>query len=253
MPSLPPALRRHRFAILAAVVVVLLVAVVGPFVYTHLINDPADKASVDDIRISTTTTAHGPSDDGASTTSDPGGSTGDASGIDGTWTVQRNDQAFAGYRVKEVLFGQDTEAVGRTEDVTGTLTASGTTITAVDITVDMTSVTSDESRRDGQFRGRIMSTDQFPTATFRLTKPIELGTLPAEGAIIQAEATGDLTLRGVTRSVTIPLTAKHQGDTLVVQGLGDISFDDFDIPDATFGPATVGRTGQVELLLVFTR
>jgi polyisoprenoid-binding protein YceI len=248
MPRLPAAVHRHRAKIIGAVVVVLLVAVVGPFVYTHYINEPAEKASVDDIQI-TTTTDHDSSAERSSTSA----SSSSSSGIDGTWTVQDNDKAFAGYRVKEVLFGQDTEAVGRTKDVTGTLTASGTTITAVDITVDMTSVTSDESRRDGQFTGRIMATDQFPTATFVLTRPIDLGSLPAEGDTMRAEATGDLTLRGVTRSVTIPLTAKRQGDTLVVQGLGAVSFDDFDIPDATFGPAKVGRTGQVELLLVFAR
>jgi polyisoprenoid-binding protein YceI len=243
VPTLPPAFRRHRAKVIGALVVVLLVAVVGPFVYTHFINEPAERATVDDIEISTTSTV------------DPGGSSHDApsSGIDGTWTVQANDQAFAGYRVKEVLFGQDTEAVGRTRDVTGRLTAAGTTISTAEITVDMTSVASDERRRDGQFSGRIMATDRFPTARFALTTPIELGTLPAEGATIHAEATGDLTLRGVTRSLTIPLTAKRQGDTLVVQGLGDVSFDDFSIPDATFGPATVGRTGQVELLLVFER
>ena len=245
MPSLPPAFRRHRAKLIAAAVVVLLVAVVGPFVYINVIqDDPPPPPSVDDV-------ATGSADGSSSTTSGP--SDASSAGIDGTWEVQRSDDVFAGYRVKEVLFGQDTEAVGRTGKVTGTLTAAGTTITKVDVEVDMTSVESDESRRDGQFRGRIMSTDQFPTATFSLTEPIDLGTLPTEGQAVEVDATGDLTLRGVTRRVTIPLDAKRQGDELVVSGSLEVDYDDFQIPDATFGPATVGRTGHLELLLVFER
>ena len=32
-----------------------------------------------------------------------------------------------------------------------------------------------------------------------------------------------------------------------------VDFDDFEIPDASGGPAKVGRDGELELLLVFTR
>lgn len=251
MPTVPPAIRQHRNKIVAAVVAVLLVTVAGPWVYLNVIQEDApDKPSVDDISVSgessTSTTAS------AGTTA-PTGSTADPSTIDGTWTVQQGEDVFAGYRAKEVLFGQDAEAVGRTPDVTGTLTASGTTISAVDISVDMTTIESSESRRDGQFHGRIMSTSQFPTATFRLTEPIELGSLPAEGAKVQVEATGELTLRGVTRTVTVEIEAKRQSGTLVVSGSAPIDFDDFDIPDASGGPASVGRSGSFELLLVFAR
>jgi polyisoprenoid-binding protein YceI len=246
MPSLPPALRRHRAKLIAAVVAVLLVTVVGPWVYINVIKEDApDAPSVDDIATS--------ADSSTSTTASSGLTVADDGTIDGTWTVQQGKDVFAGYRAKEVLFGQDAEAVGRTGDVTGTLTAAGTTISAVDISVDMTTVSSDESRRDGQFSGRIMSTSQFPTATFHLTEPIELGSLPADGAKITVEATGDLTLRGVTKSVTVQLEAKRQSGTIVVSGSADIDFDDFDIPDASGGPASVGRSGKFELLLVFAR
>lgn len=247
MPNLPPSLSRHRNKVIAAVVAVLLVVVVAPFVYLNLIRDDAPAApSVDDISAeadpSTTTTA-----------GDGGAAVVDDGTIDGTWTVQQGDDVFAGYRAKEVLFGQDAEAVGRTGDVTGTLTASGTTISAVDITVDMTTIESDESRRDGQFHGRIMSTSEFPTAEFHLTEPIELGALPAEDEKITVEAVGELTLRGVTKPVTVQLEAKRQAGTLVVSGTAAVDFDDFEIPDASGGPASVGRSGSFELLLVFTR
>lgn len=243
---MPNTFRRHRTKIIAAVVAVLLVTVIGPWVYIHVIqDDPPERLSIDDVATSTTSSTAGDA------TSSTGAGAVTQDGIDGTWKV--GDGSKAGYRVKEVLFGQDAEAVGRTSDVTGTLAVSGTTVTAAEISVDMTSVTSSESQRDGQFQGRIMSTDQFPTATFTLTKPIDLGTVPAEGDKITVEATGDLTVRGVTRSVTAELHAVRQAGTLVVDGSITVDFDDFDIPDASGGPASVGRTGTLELLLVFGR
>ena len=59
-----------------------------------------------------------------------------------------------GYRVKEVLFGQSTTAYGRTSAVTGSLTVSGAKATAATFSADLTTVASDQSRRDAQFQGR---------------------------------------------------------------------------------------------------
>lgn len=173
-------------------------------------------------------------------------------GIEGSWTIAEGSSTV-GYRVKEVLFGQDAVAAGRTTEVTGTLEVAGSTITATDVEVDMASVSSDRSQRDGQFRGRIMSTDEFPTARFRLTAPIVVESIPAAGEEITATFTGDLTLRGVTRQVTADLVATLDGGQILVNGKLPIDFDEFEIPDASGGPATVGRTGDLEVLLVFSR
>ncbi|MDQ3469796.1 MAG: YceI family protein [Actinomycetota bacterium] len=48
-----------------------------------------------------------------------------------------------------------------------------------------------------------MDVEQFPGATFTLTAPIKFGAVPATAQPVTASATGDLTLHGVTRSVTI--------------------------------------------------
>jgi polyisoprenoid-binding protein YceI len=242
--SAPPSfVRRYRWP-LAIVAVVLLVAVVGPFLYINVFKDDApERLSLDDVPAAAddgTTTTTGASDGGEAPT-----------GIEGAWVV--TDGSQVGYRVKEVLFGQDTEGVGRTSEVTGSLAVEGTTVTAVDLVVDMGSVESDESNRDRQFRGRIMDTDTFPEATFRLTEPVELGVVPATGEEVTVDAVGDLTLRGVTQAVTIPLTARLDGTTFAVSGTVTLDFDLFEIPDASGGPATVGRTGDLEILLVFGR
>ena len=181
-------------------------------------------------------------------TDTPGSTATGTPNASGSWTVTGGSQA--GYRVQEVLFGQNATAVGRTDKVTGGLALDGATVTEASFTVDMASVRSDQSRRDNQYRGRIMSTDEFPTSTFRLTKPIALGSLPADGATVTASATGDLTLRGVTRSVTFEVRARRSGDRMEVNGAIPVAFDDWGIPSPSFGPAEVEDHGSVEFLLV---
>ncbi|MDQ2648846.1 MAG: YceI family protein [Actinomycetota bacterium] len=241
MSSSPSFLRQPRTWVIA--VVALAVVIGGGLAVINAIQgDDAERLSFEDIPSTT------PDTDASSTTADAG-STSD--GLDGTWEVAEGTQA--GYLVPETLFGNSVVAGGRTPDVTGSLVLAGTTITSTEITVDMTTVTSDRSQRDGQFHGRIMSTDQFPEAIFELTEPIELGSLPEDGAEVTAPVTGELTLRGVTNAVTFEVKATRTGDQIAVLGTIPVNFDDYEIPDASGGPAQVGREGEVDLLLVFSK
>ena len=237
-------LLRRRTTWLIGVPALLAVALVGgSWLYLNVLrDDPPPRLTLDDATTSTSSAA------GTAGVSTP---TTVPEGIEGTWMLQQGSQA--GYRAKEVLFGQSGEAVGRTSDVSGVMQITGTTVTSVDVSVLMESVESDESRRDGQFRGRIMDVSTYPTATFKLTSPIELGSVPEEGATSTYSATGELTLRGVKRTVTFDLQARRTATTIGVSALIPVSFDDFAIPDASGGPARVGRDGEIELLLVFGR
>jgi Uncharacterized conserved protein len=190
---------------------------------------------------------------GAPATSSTTGSAGssDATGVEGTWKAASGSQA--GYRVDEVLLGRNTEAAGRTDDVTGELVISGSQVTDATVTVDMTTVTSDESKRDNQFRGRIMSVVTYPTSTFKLTQPIDLGDLPADGEKITVPATGELTLRGTTNTITIDLVSRRNGANIEVNGTVPIVFAEWNIPNPSFGPVTTEDHGELELLVVFAR
>jgi polyisoprenoid-binding protein YceI len=211
-------------------------------VYTHFIEDPPPELTFDDLGGSTTTTG---GDDGTTTTT--AGDDGEDPAAGGDFVVAGDSQV--GYRVPENLFGSNTEAVGRTSEVEGGISLDGSSVTTASFTVDMTTVASDRSQRDGQFRSRIMSTDRFPTATFELTQPIDLGALPSEGDEVTVSATGDLTLRGVTNSVTFDLTARLQDGHVQISAQIPLDFDAFEIPDASGGPAQVGREGTLEVLL----
>jgi polyisoprenoid-binding protein YceI len=181
---------------------------------------------------------------------------------EGTWTVDTSIGSFAdftssfvGYRVQEQLatIGANI-AVGRTPDVSGTLTVQGTSVTAVQISANLASLVSDDDRRDGQLRRQAIETDTYPTATFTLTTPIDLGKTPAQGAAIHVDATGDLTLHGVTRPVTIPLDARLSGGVVEVTGSLPIVFADYGIQKPTsFIVLSVADEGTMELQLFFTQ
>lgn len=213
-----------------AAVAVALVA--GPYVYIHFIQGDAPPP----LTLTSTTPS-------AATASGSTGST------NGTWNV--TDGAVVGYRVKEVLFGQSADAVGRTSAITGSMTVDGTSITDATFSVDMTTVTSDESRRDDQFNGRIMEVSTFPTATFTLTQPIDLGTIPAVGSKQTFEATGDLTLHGVTKSVTFNVSGQYDGTTVQIAGSIPVTFADYNIANPSFGPVTTEDNGVLEFALNF--
>jgi polyisoprenoid-binding protein YceI len=231
MASSPPPKRRSWLRwVVGGIVVVVVLVVVGPFVYIHFIEGPAPK------KLSLTTT-----------TEPKTASTGTSTPLAGTWKIGTG--SVAGYRVKENLFGQSNTAVGRTNGVTGSMTIAGTTVTKAAFTVDMTSVKSDRSIRDDQFQGRIMDTATYPTATFALTSPISLAPVPKDGVIKNYSATGNLTLHGTTKSVTIPLTAKRTDNVIAVQGILPITFSDYHVDNPSGGPASVGNVGQMEFVL----
>jgi polyisoprenoid-binding protein YceI len=182
--------------------------------------------------------------------------------LDGTWSVDPSigsfsdfTGSFVGYRVQEELANVGAAiAVGRTPNVTGTLALDGTTITETRITADLTTLQSDNSMRDGQLGRQALETDTYPTATFVLTQPIELGSLPAEGATISVTAVGDLTLHGTTRSVSIPLEARLSSGVVTVVGQLPIAFADYGIESPrSMMVLSVDDHGVMELQLHFTR
>lgn len=167
-----------------------------------------------------------------------------------TWTV--TDASAVGYRIKEVLVGVDTEGVGRTNQITGSLTLDGTVLTAAEFTVDVASISSDDGRRDGAFRGPIMRTELYPTATFVLTEPVELGTQAVDGTEVTVSATGDLTLRDVTKAVTFELTGRMENGQVGVLGSIPVVFADYGIENPSSTMVTTEDHGLLEFVLVFT-
>jgi polyisoprenoid-binding protein YceI len=225
--------RRLRWWIVGAIAVVVVLAVAGPFIYIHLIEGPAPA------RLTLPSTTAG----------NPASST---DTVDGTWQVGTG--SVVGYRVQEVLIGQDSTAVGRTTRVSGDITISNSTVTGGSFTANVASVTSDQSERNAQFDGRIMDVAQYPTATLKLTAPIALSSVPAIGATSQYSATGDLTMHGVTKSVTFPVTAERTVSDIDVLADIPIQFSEWNIDNPSVGGfVTTADAGRLEVLLDLTQ
>jgi polyisoprenoid-binding protein YceI len=219
--------------VIGAVVALGLGVGVGPYVYFHFIagEAPAPLTISSSPPTATGTTASG--------------------SVDGTWSGASG--SVGGYRVEEVIFGRSNTAAGRTSALTGSVEIDGTTVASASFSVDMATVTSDENRRDGQFRGRIMDVASFPTSTFELTQPITLAALPAEGVQATAKAVGELTLHGTTKTVTVTLHGVHNGGVIEVSGSIPIIFAEWNIPNPSNMFAQTRDNGTLEFLLKLTR
>jgi polyisoprenoid-binding protein YceI len=247
-------------------VVVLAIVAAGAFGLWYIFLRPSGPAAVGDAALVVPSKAAATSSAGASSaaTSSSASSSSDplSGGIDGTWNVDTSigsfsdfSDSFVGYRVQEQLanIGGNT-AVGRTPAVSGSLTIAGTKVTATTIQADLTGLQSDDNRRDGQLSHQGLETSTFPTATFTLTSPIDLGSVPADGTEITVTATGTLTLHGQTKDVKIPLKAKLSGNTIVVTGSLEIAFADYGITKPnSFAVLSIADTGTLELQLFFTK
>jgi polyisoprenoid-binding protein YceI len=263
----PPDAPRRRYLrwIVVGAIGVAALLFGGILLYAYVLNDSPDEldagdlsdalvATVPETTPETTpgTVADAGSDSvaGSPTSSDPA-STASAGEFDGDWVP--TDASEFGYRVEEVLAGISTTAVGRSNEITGLLTIAGTTATAVDVEVQIDSIKSDSALRDGQFSGRIMNADEFPTATFSLTEPIEFGVIPVGDEQVTATATGELTLRGVTNPVSFEVTAQTTDGRIGVLGSIPVVFAEYGIDNPSFGQVRTEDEGLVEFVLVFER
>lgn len=224
--------------VLAAVVVVAAIAVIGPFVYIHFIEGPApSKLELPKANRTTSTTA---------------GTGGSAPTVSGVWNV--GARSVAGYRVSEVLIGQNSTAVGRTSKVWGSMTIEGATVRKGTFDVDMASVVSDQSSRNAHFDGPIMDVARFPTATLTLSSTVSLGSIPPDGVVRHYDTAGLLTMHGVTKSVSFSVSAERLDGEIDV--LADISvpFSEWGIANPSIGGfVTTADTGTLEVLLHLTR
>jgi len=163
----------------------------------------------------------------------------DAASLPGSWTIAQG--SVVGYRVRERLasLSADSDAVGRTNSITGaaTIAAAGGAMSLTDasFTVDMTSLASDRPMRDNRLRRDGIETDVYPTSTFKLTQPVALPAGATSGTPFDVTLHGDLTLHGVTKTVDIPAKAQLNGGQIQVVGSLSFPFSDYQINAPNIG------------------
>jgi polyisoprenoid-binding protein YceI len=246
MPSAPPpSVVRRRRLVLVGVVAMLVVGLGAWFAYDTLVATEPEKAFALDLPSTTAARVLGES-------TQAGADEGAAADIAGRWTVAPGSEA--GYRIMEDSVGGDNEVTGRTTSVSGTVTFTDDAVTAWDVSVDMASVATGQSMRDGMFRDSIMATGEFPTATFTQDEPVALDSVPEDGAPLSLSVPGTLTLRGVTNPAVAEVEGVLTGDAITVVGTVDVRLADFGIdPPVVPNLITVRDRGMIEFKVVLQR
>ena len=88
--------------------------------------------------------------------------------------------------------------------------------------------------------------------TFKLTSPITISDVPAAGTSVKQSITGELTLHGVTKTITMDVEGVIQDGKLVVVGSTDIAFADYNIGKPQGASVlSIADNGTMELQLIF--
>ncbi|MEM9463947.1 MAG: YceI family protein [Actinomycetota bacterium] len=183
--------------------------------------------------------------------------------VSGTWIIddeigdfdfETASGSFAGFRVDEELTVGEVVAVGRSGGVSGSLTIDAGQLTAAEVTVDMTTIVSNDSRRENAIRGAV-GANENPTATFVLTGPVELPDGLRDGETVTVDAVGDLTVNGVTNPTTFTISALVRDDGFgIVTGSANIVFEDFDVtPPSAPIVVSIDDNGIVEFQLIVAK
>ena len=142
----------------------------------------------------------------------------------------------ANYRVTEQLarLSYPIDAVGYTEDVSGSIYIDATGQPTLEslLTIDLSKLKSDESRRDNYLRGNALETDKFPQAFFLVNelKNLDMSDLTnLNSNDIEFQMSGDLTIHGVTKSKTWNVVAKSELGSIKGNASVSFPFSDFDI------------------------
>ena len=140
----------------------------------------------------------------------------------------------ASFRVREQLAGFDlpSDAVGTTESVSGSLVVASDGTVDQDgskLTVDLTTLQSDQSMRDNYIKGRTLETEKFRNAEFvprrvqGLTFP-----LPSSGKAT-FQLIGNMTVHGVTKELTWSVAGVFAADRVTGQATTSFPFSMFEM------------------------
>jgi polyisoprenoid-binding protein YceI len=162
----------------------------------------------------------------------------------------------ASYHAREQLVGKTlpSAAVGTSKNVSGALVLGPDGSVMADqskISVDLTKLQSDESRRDNFIKSDTLQTSRYPMATFVPSSTQGLAMpLPTLGQVT-FQLLGDLTVHGVTKPVTWQVTATFADTTVSGSATADVKITDFGMTPPKAGPV-LSIEDNLTLDLAFT-
>jgi polyisoprenoid-binding protein YceI len=175
------------------------------------------------------------------------------------------EETTASYSVDEEFFGgalskygipsgtQDT--IGRTSAVSGQFQLNWDDLTAPlgdnSFTVDLSTLESDQSLRDGWIRDNGPKFGESPEAAFVADSIANAPTSYTPGDEVSFDLVGQLTVRGITQPATFAVTAAYQGNTITGVAIAALKMTDFGITPPDFAN-TLTVKDDFEAKLEFT-
>jgi polyisoprenoid-binding protein YceI len=161
------------------------------------------------------------------------------------------EQSLATYTVMEELASIGSNEVnGTTNAIIGSILfeEDGTPLACSNFAVDMRTMETDESRRDNYLRENTLESDTYPFATFVVASVEGVDGPLVEGEATTLQLTGDLTIHGVTKTVTWEAEVTREADTLTGTATYTFLIEDFGMEKPIVGPV-VGIDDEVTLTI----
>lgn len=150
-----------------------------------------------------------------------------------------SEESTANYTVMEELASVGAnEVVGTTNAIIGSilLDEDGTPLPCSHFAVDMRTLVTNENRRDNYLRQNTLESDTYPFATFVLATVEGLDGPIADGDSVTATLTGDLTLHGVTNTVSWDAEITRDGTTMIGTATYTFLIADYEMEKPIVGP-----------------
>ncbi len=161
------------------------------------------------------------------------------------------DQSEASYRVQEKIFsrqiqsvlrivGVDNVAVGKTRQVRGEiLLGRDGQIPAMKVTVDLSTLTSNNDLRDQKIREGWLESSRYPLATF-VAGDVPAVAVAPDGQEVSFKVPGTMTIHDTSRPLTFDVKAAVSGQMASGTATTSLKMRDFG-----FNPPSVGGTLEV--------
>ncbi|HUN34191.1 MAG TPA: YceI family protein [Trebonia sp.] len=170
--------------------------------------------------------------------------------LDRTWRVGTG--SVAGFRIRETVIGFSNDVTGRTGDVSGTVVLAGSQVSRAAFQVSLTTIAVNGKARQPQLV-QSLGVTLHPDATLALTRPLPLPSAFSTGGVVTTTAMATLTLNGITRPVTVSLSARRDGVAIDAAGSLPVSFASFGITGprgyGAFGALASNGTAEFMLIL----
>lgn len=148
------------------------------------------------------------------------------------------------------------DTIGSTQEVSGQLVldlSQAQFLLSSEFEVDLSTLTSDQERRDNRLKDEWLESATYPLATFKSTSVSQMPQNYVEGFGVELTVEGELTIRGVTKPAVFEVNAKLENGVITGTAVADLLMSDFGVePPTMLGLFSVEDAFQVQVEFVAT-